>query len=114
MGLDMYLNKKIQIDCVGQWRKANQIHNWFVNNVQDGVDDCKEYYVSYSQLLDLKKLCEKAIKDKDASILPPKQGFFFGSTEIDEYYWGNLVETIEMINSLNPDNGDSFYYRASW
>ena len=22
------------------WRKANQIHNWFVENIQDGEDDC--------------------------------------------------------------------------
>ena len=28
------------IEQVGYWRKANQIHNWFVENVQDGEDDC--------------------------------------------------------------------------
>lgn len=28
---------------VGYWRKANHIHNWFVQNVQDGEDDC-EYH----------------------------------------------------------------------
>lgn len=32
------------------WRKANAIHKWFVENVQDGEDDCKEYYVSREQL----------------------------------------------------------------
>ena len=25
----------------GYWRKANQIHGWFVNKCQDGVDDCQ-------------------------------------------------------------------------
>ena len=25
------------------WRKANAIHNWFVQNVQKGVDDCGVY-----------------------------------------------------------------------
>lgn len=29
------------IDQVGYWRKANHIHNWFVENVQDGEDDCR-------------------------------------------------------------------------
>ncbi len=38
---------------VGYWRKANQIHNWFVENVQDGEDDCKSYYVSREQLQEL-------------------------------------------------------------
>jgi hypothetical protein len=26
---------------VGYWRKANMIHNWFVEHVQDGIDDCR-------------------------------------------------------------------------
>ena len=30
---------------VAYWRKANAIHKWFVDHVQDGVDDCGEYYV---------------------------------------------------------------------
>ena len=28
------------MEQIGYWRKANQIHNWFVENVQDGEDDC--------------------------------------------------------------------------
>lgn len=32
------------------WRKANQIHKWFVDNVQGGKDDCRPYYVSKEQL----------------------------------------------------------------
>lgn len=31
------------MDEVGYWRKANQIHSWFVSHVQDGEDDC-EYH----------------------------------------------------------------------
>jgi len=38
---------------VGYWRKANQIHNWFVENVQDGEDDCRSYDVSREQLQEL-------------------------------------------------------------
>lgn len=30
---------------VAYWRKANQIHDWFVKNVQDGIDECQEAYV---------------------------------------------------------------------
>lgn len=37
----------------GYWRKANQIHAWFVENVQNGVDDCKSYYVSRKDLQQL-------------------------------------------------------------
>lgn len=50
----------------GYWRKANAIHQWFVDNVQDGEDDCKEYYVSEE---DLKKLLETVNKVLEASEL---------------------------------------------
>ena len=48
---------------VGYWRKANQIHNWFVNNVQDGVDDCKEYYVSDEKLKELLDIVNKILEE---------------------------------------------------
>lgn len=47
----------------GYWRKANQIHKWFVDNVQDGEDDCKEYYVAAEKLEELLTIC-KDIKEK--------------------------------------------------
>lgn len=70
----------------GYWRKANQIHKWFVNNVQDGEDDCMEYYVSIDQLKALKTICEQVLKDKSRAqeLLPSQKGFFFGSEEYDE------------------------------
>jgi hypothetical protein len=47
---------------VAYWRKANAIHNWFVKNVQNGEDDCKEYDVSIEQLKELFELCDKIVK----------------------------------------------------
>src|SRR4051812_7040675 len=41
------------VSQAGYWRKANQIHSWFVNNVQNGTDDCGTYYVSQEQLQQL-------------------------------------------------------------
>ena len=49
---------------VAYWRKANQIHNWFVINCQDGVDDCKEHSVSKSHLRELIELCKKVLQNK--------------------------------------------------
>ncbi len=50
-------------------------------------------------------------------ILPPMQGFFFGSYEIDDNYKQDIVNTIEVLEqelSL-PDVGYAFYeYHASW
>lgn len=43
------------------WRKANQIHNWFVKNCQNGVDDCERYVITVADLMKLKELCEKIL-----------------------------------------------------
>lgn len=102
---------------VGYWRKANQIHNWFVRNVQNGEDDCGEYYVSRKQLEDLLETCKCVIQTENTDLLPPTTGFFFGNTNIDDYYWHKVKETIKIIENIlnNPDAKDlSFYYASSW
>jgi hypothetical protein len=101
---------------VGYWRKANQIHGWFVDNVQGGEDDCREYGVSREQLQELLQLCKEAVKTKNQKLLEPQEGFFFGSTEIDEYYWGDISETIDLINHVLKNTPDdyNFIYQSSW
>jgi len=99
------------------WRKSNQIHKWFVDNIQNGEDDCKEYPVSREQLIDLMDLCIKAVTEKDPNILPPMDGFFFGSTDIDGYYWSDIEDTIKQLDKIlsMQDNGKiNYYYQASW
>ena len=183
MGLDMYLNRVTMVknydfegnpfkvtvtyqgkplkliepseikESVGYWRKANQIHNWFVNNVQDGEDDCRAYEVSKEQLEKLLDLCqrvkataimvdaeihtgttwsqkdgevkhmEKGKKIENAEqideMLPVQSGFFFGSTNYDEYYMNDIDSTIEMLTKiLKHETPEGLYqyfqYRASW
>lgn len=105
------------IEQVGYWRRANQIHKWFVENVQGGEDDCREYRVSRDQLRELLTLAQTVIKEpKSAGELLPTEGrFFFGGTEYDEDYFDDLKGTVETLTALlaEPDEGD-FYYRASW
>jgi hypothetical protein len=108
----------INIDLkVGYWRKANQIHQWFVDNVQDGNDNCAEYYVDRDKLIELRELCKLALKDKGKAeeLLPTQSGFFFGSTEIDEWYWQDVNATIEIINRcLEMPDTWTFKYQSSW
>ena len=92
MGLDMYLKGKMYVSPytddklytelnqltkemgvsfpanliefdVGYWRKANHIHKWFVKNVQENIDDCKEYYVSLDTLKELLETCQTVLND---------------------------------------------------
>lgn len=103
---------------VGYWRKSNQIHKWFVDNIQKGVDDCGDYYVSEDDLKKLLTICNEALESKSPEIiLPTTSGFFFGSTEYDEYYRQDLEETKQIIEKWlafhNKDRYDLFYH-SSW
>jgi hypothetical protein len=106
------------VEEVMYWRKFNALHKWFVDNVQEGVDDCKESFVDESDLKMLLETLTYVYENKDTAetILPTAQGFFFGSDEIDEYYWEEVKSTIiQLKDLLEEDNkGASFYYRSSW
>lgn len=103
---------------VGYWRKANAIHKWFVDNVQDGDDNCQSYEVSLDSLKTLRDLCQEVLDNPDLAIekLPPCEGFFFGSTDVDEYYLTTLKNTIEIIDRvLSEDNTRAWFeYHSSW
>lgn len=102
---------------VGYWRKANQIHKWFVDNIQEGTDDCREYYASRENLEKLKDACEAVLKFPDIAhhLLPTQSGFFFGCTAYDEYYLNDLARTVEIIEKcLKLPKGWCFMYQSSW
>ena len=103
---------------VGYWRKANQIHRWFVENIQNGVDNCGEYSVSKGELEELRNICTEVLNDhsKAEELLPSASGFFFGNTDYDEYYYNDVQHTIEIIDKIigetNPNQ--DIYYSSSW
>ena len=143
MGLDMYLNatrylydndalaiavrkligtpegmdvKSVQLEAA-YWRKSNQIHSWFVTNVQDGKDECQSSDVSREKLEELLSLVKRVLADRTLAetLLTPVGGFFFGSTDIDDWYWRDLENTVEMLTrALALPKGWYFEYRASW
>ena len=146
MGLDMYLSAKNYIayddenkelvkaindvfpeakgnittviaNSAAYWRKANAIHNWFVKNIQNGVDNCDSYDLERSDLQRLIDLCKEVLsnKEKALELLPPSVGFFFGSNETDDWYWESLQDTITQLEDcLSWDENWSFTYHSSW
>ncbi len=101
---------------VGYWRKANAIHAWFVDNVQDGVDECQKSYVEPEQLQDLIDTCKSVLANPDEAEndLPSRSGFFFGGTEYDEWYEADLKRTIEICEAALALEGVDLYYQSSW
>jgi hypothetical protein len=136
MGLDMFLyrtdknNKKYEdYQEVGYFRKSNQIHNWFVEKCQDGIDECQSTIVPKEKLEELLNVCQTIITPTKGplpdvvrealaeDLLPTVGGFFFGSTEYDDYYFSKINDAIkilqEIIDTTNFDTEDIIYH-ASW
>jgi hypothetical protein len=132
-------------ESVGYWRKFNALHNWFVQKLADGVDDCKELYVDRNAMKELLETLEKVKSVLDNSpkkkiqvhtgwdngkktyeegeaydtdeveeLLPTAEGFFFGGTDYDEWYYNNVSETIKTFKELLEEEGGDYYYQASW
>lgn len=132
---------------IGCWRTANAIHQWFVDNCADGVDDCRPVSVDAEQLKELLRTVESvlgastlvegettngyACKDgkeepivvdgkyiADATVakelLPTQEGCFFGSTDYDEYYYSDLLDTKQILEDALQDPNADFEYCASW
>lgn len=106
------------VELVMEWRKFNALHKWFVDNCQDGVDDCRESYVDVDDLKMLLETLTYVLENKDTAteLLPPTNGFFFGTDVMDKWYWNDIESTIiQLKNILEEDNsGAHFYYRSSW
>lgn len=103
----------------GYWRKANQIHKWFVDNVQGGNDNCGEYLVDIKALERLLELVNEVLQDRDKAkeLLPTTNGFFFGDISYDESYFDDLINTkaiIENVLSMVELRKYDIYYSSSW
>ena len=105
---------------VGYWRKANHIHNWFVENVQGGEDDCRSHEVTKEQLQDLLEAC-RVVKNANQAIakklLPTAEGFFFGDTDYDEWYFKDIETTIAIIKKVLAETDfdhEIVAYVSSW
>lgn len=105
------------VEEVAYWRKFNALHKWFVDNCQDGNDDCRESYIPRKSLENLLEKLKRIDADNSLAetLLPSQPGFFFGGIEYDEWYFQDVKETIDTLDALLKE-GDhrDFYYRSSW
>ena len=106
---------------VGYWRKANAIHNYFVQTLGEGVDECQEMYVPRETLSDLRERCQDVIASSDMEQMAKEvgletvSGFFFGDTEYGDWYKEDLKLTVEICDFvLALPEEYSLHYQASW
>jgi hypothetical protein len=112
------------------WRKANQIHAYFIG---DAEDNGQAVYVPTDSLIELHAICNRIINECPleegiinngkslvngewvhntepgkvmtnsklaAELLPRSEGFFFGSQDYDEWYMEDIINTRNMLDEL--------------
>lgn len=132
MGLDMYINRKVRRyrkddgtytfnldgyesdrfgcgngECVetevAYWRKANAIHKWFVDNAQDGEDECQETEIDIGVIREIRDLCLSILKDMKGKVLRvPKKDV----KSFKEIY--GQKDGFKQRIVIDPDNFSSF------
>lgn len=99
------------VERVGYWRKANHIHKWFVDNCQGGEDDCRDAYVSSSQLEELLDTCKKVRDNCPLVDGEVTNGYTFSSEgeRIPIKEAGKVMTNQEFAHSLLPTQSGFFF-----
>lgn len=95
---------------VGYWRKVDPLHQWFVDHVQEGHDDCRPAYVAPDILMELANRLDRVRHD------PERAGDDFlldGDAAMDTSEVDYTLQTLQHAQRLQ-ERGWDIYYRASW
>lgn len=99
----------------GRWFQANQIHRWFVENVQRDVDNEAEYYVAKEQLA---KLLGRVHEVLEASKLVQGEmlvGYSYDDAEREPIFeHGLVIEDPTVAKALLPTQGGFFLGRHGY
>lgn len=132
-GKSRYINNT----SVCYWRKFNALHKYMRDHFgRGGEDNCVDMSLDIEDIKTLVALFEDLLKQIEVGedgiitnqevceeMLPPEDGFFFGSTALDSYYVEDIKDTIEKLNGVIEDHKKlikagveeydiEYYYRA--
>lgn len=100
------------------FRKVNFIYQFFRNDISKDYEAC---IVNKSRIGNLIDLCEdvlshKGDEDYARDNLPTTSGFFFGSTDYDDWYWHDVKDCLKQMRKLykSMDDDDFVLWDFSW
>jgi hypothetical protein len=96
---------------IGYWRKANQIHDWFVRNYANGEDNCRPIYLELEdlkKLLDVCKKVRKSINLVDGKVI---QSYTYNEKGEKVITWmdGKVIEDTSVCEELLPTCNGFFF-----
>ena len=125
----------IKHESVCYWRKFNALHKYFADNFGEENDNCTNMYLEIEDIIELRDLLKElsgkiklgkggAVKNPEVceEMLPTTGGFFFGSTEYDEWYAEDIKNTVKMLDKVIAEHNElvktvkeydiTYYYKA--
>lgn len=119
MGLDLFLTKLKAEEEIAYYRKTNFLIPFFETMAERKVENCVYLPVNKSWIEELQERCKTLLdlievdklEDEEYKIpgeaiirayelLPTQEGFFFGSTDYDEYYFMHVHEVYESCPAI--------------
>ena len=106
MGLDIYFYKRDKdnykhLTELGYFRKVNFLVNYF------NLENCVDHICTRDEMETLLSKCNSVLEKKTESIsdktLPTTSGFFFGSTDYDDWYYKDIQSVKDTITKALND-----------
>lgn len=118
MGLDIFLTKKKRTN-IGYFRKVNFLVKFFEDKGFD-VPNQTPLAIMREDAEELLSKCEEVLKDhsKGPELLPTMSGFFFGSTDYNDYYYDDVEAVRDYVkDKLLPEfdaleEGEDIYFET--
>lgn len=97
------------------FRKVNFIYGFF----KEKLDEHEKCEVSKDDIETLIDNCDKVLKNHDLAeeLLPTRDGFFFGSTAYDEWYFNDVRDCRKQMKKLLKDfdeDNDIIFVQMDW
>lgn len=121
MGLDQYIYKVTELDFtskeeIAYFRKANSLQGYFEE--KNHIDNLEYHRISKEDAEDILSRVTQVLNDISLApkLFPSCGGFFYGSTDYDEWYIDDLKSIQEIFSKILEEWNDKeceFYYQ-SW
>jgi hypothetical protein len=98
------------VEEVAYWRKANAIHQWLVDHVQEGNDNCGQHYVREEDLRELLSICTKVLEASELIDGDVTNGYTFkDGKEVPIVEKGKVIKDPSTAKELLPTQ-DGFLF----
>lgn len=119
MGLDLYFMQR-KLSEVAYYRKYNFLIPAMEKILETRIENNKFYNVDKEDIEKLKNRCKLVMENHDYAkeLLPTTDGFFFGSTEYDEYYFDDVEHVYndcnKILENMSKTDEPDFVFYANW